>query len=292
LPVLTADEFGNNLKIHLPTIFVQIGGRNVAARTFVANQCKGLTASAIVRSPTGLAPLLDLRLRVLFHWERSGRSDEVAVPVIPSQLVGKEAMVSVSPPKLPRKSGEWTVSWLVGERVLSSQRIRTVTAKTFLDSLRVTDTRFVFETEKSGLQVRRHLPPLNEIRKAGPCFVVCSKEAGMAGMVHFQIVAQVPGSVRPPEALDQMAMITDGPTLISPSMLEVGDLAQITSFDLRHKNRNLGSLPLSPVPFAVLNGEGGFKPPSDFVWNSTAEEELLERLSKLMEIDRGNKGAN
>ena len=63
-----------------------VGGRNVAAQTFVANQCKGITASAIIRSPTGMAPLLDLRLRVVFHWERSGRSDEVVVPV---QINGK-----------------------------------------------------------------------------------------------------------------------------------------------------------------------------------------------------------
>ena len=292
LPVLTADDFIRDLRIHLPTIFVEVGGRSVAAQTFVTSQCKGLNASAVIRSPTGLAPLLDLRLRVVFRWERSGRSDEVAVPLVASQLNVKEAMVSVAPPKLPRKSGEWALTWMIGERTLATQRVRAVSPKAFLDSLRIVDTRFVFELEKNGLQVRRQLPPLAEIRRAGPCFLVCSREAGMAGMVNVQIVAQVQGAVQPPQTLDQTVLITDGPTLITPNLLDVSEIAQVTSFDLRHKKRTLGNLPMSPVPLATFNGEGGFKAPSDFLWSTTAEDELLERLTRLMDVDRGEPGRN
>ena len=42
LPLLTADEFARELRAHLPTVFVDVGGQNVAAQSFVANQCKGL----------------------------------------------------------------------------------------------------------------------------------------------------------------------------------------------------------------------------------------------------------
>lgn len=291
LPVLTAAEFAGDLTIHLPTTFVQINGNNVAARSFAANQCQGLSASAIVRSSTGLAPLLDLGLKVVFRAEQSDHIYDVPVILAGAQLAGKEALVSAAAPKLPRKSGEWTISWMVGDKVLASHRVRAVSLKTLLDSLRVTDTRFVVEAQKTGgLYVRRHLPPLNEIRKAAPCFVVSSKEAGMAGIVHFQVVAQVPGAVQPPTACDQTILITDGPTLVSSSLLDADELAQVSVFELRHKNRVFGSLPLSPVPLATLTGEGGFKSPSDFLWNNIAEDELLERLTKLMDVDRGVKG--
>ena len=286
LPVLSADEFARDLRIHLPTIFVNIGGQHVAAQSFVASQCKGLTATAIVRSSTGLAPLLDLGLRAVFRWERSGRSDVVPVALVASQLNGKEALVSVAPPKLPKRSGEWTVAWMIGERSLCAQRVRAVSPKMFLDSLRIVDTRFVVGSAKAGLCIVRQLPPLSEITKVGPCFLVSSKEAGVAGIAHFQIVAQVPGAVQPPSVMEQTVLVTDGPTLVSLPPLDVADLYQVTAFELRYKNRSLGSLPMSPVPHAVLNAEGGFKPPSDFLWNNVAEDELLERLTKLMDGER------
>jgi hypothetical protein len=287
LPVVTSEEFTRDLKIHLPTVFVHIGAKCVTAQSFVANQCKGLTATAIVRSPTGLTPLLDQNFRVVFRWERSGRMDEVAVPLVGSQLAGKEAMVSVIPPKLPRRSGEWSIFWMIGDRVLAAQGIRAVTSKVFLDSLRIADTRFVIETEKAGLQVRRQLPPLNEIRKAGPCFLICSREAGMAGIVNFEISAQGAGADKPAPIAVRTVLVTDGPTIVAADLIDASELSQVTCFDLRHKNRNLGSLPLSPVPLAAINGEGGFKAPGEFPWTNTAEDELLDRLARLMDVDRG-----
>lgn len=289
LPVLTPDEFARDLRIHLPTVFVSVGGRNVAAQTFVSTQCKGLTATAIVRSSTGLAPLLDLGLKAVFRWERSGRADEVPAPLVASQLGGKEALVSVSPPKLPRKSGEWTIAWLLGDRILSQQRVRSVSPTTFLRSLRIVDARFIIDVEKTGVRFARQLPPVAELRRAGPCFLVSSREPGMAGLVNFQVTAQVNGAVQPPMLVEQATLVSDGPTPVAPGMLEALELGQIIAFELRHKKRLLGSLPMSPVPVATLNAEGGFKPPTDFLWNSVAEEDLLERLTKLMDVDRGTK---
>ena len=47
-----------------------LGEQNVACQTFVSSQCKGLTASAVLTSPTSLAPLLDLGLSVEFCSDR------------------------------------------------------------------------------------------------------------------------------------------------------------------------------------------------------------------------------
>lgn len=290
LPVLTPDEFVRDLRIHLPTVFVQIAGQNIAAQTFVANQCKALTATAIVRSSTGLAPLLDLGLRAIFRWERSGRADEVAAPLVASQLTGKEAIVSVSPPKLPRKAGEWSIAWKLGDHLLSQQRIRAVSPATFLKSLRIVDTRFIVDAEKSGMRFARQLPPVAELRKAGPCFLVSSREPGMAGLATLHITAQVNGSIQSPLMLEQATLVTDGPTPVAPGLIDAVELAQVIAFELRLKKRLLGSLPLNPVPAATLTGEGGFKAPTDFLWNNVAEEDLLERLSKLMDVDRGTNG--
>jgi hypothetical protein len=65
-------------------------------------------------------------------------------------------------------------------------------------------------------------------------------------------------------------------------MVDVSDLAGLTGFELRHRGRALGVLSVSPVPSATFNAEGSFKPPPDFAWSNTAEDELAERLGKLM----------
>jgi hypothetical protein len=44
----------------------------------------------------------------------------------------------------------------------------------------------------------------------------------------------------------------------------------------------LGVLPLSPVPTATFTAEGGYKPPPEFTWSASAEDELSERLARLM----------
>jgi hypothetical protein len=286
LPVLTPDEFNRELRLHLPTVFVQIGTRNVAARTFVSTQCQGLAATAVVRSPSGLIPLLDAGLHVRFRSERTGRTEEVAAPLVASQLVGREALVSVVPTKLPRKIGEWTVSWALGDQVLSTHRLRAISLRAFHESLRVSDTRFLVASPKGDLRVARQLPPRAELARAGPCFLISSCEAGMAGLVRCQVVAQVPGAEQPQAVLDQEVFVTDGPSAVAPGMLEAAELSHVTAFDLRVRDRQLGALPLSPVPQANFNSEGAFKPPPDFSWTNLAEEELNERLSRLIDLTR------
>ena len=74
LPFLGREEFLQNLRLQMPTLFVRLGAESVACLTFVSNQCRGLLASAVLASPTSLVPLLDLDLQVEFRCERSGTS--------------------------------------------------------------------------------------------------------------------------------------------------------------------------------------------------------------------------
>ena len=105
----------------------------------------------------------------------------------------------------------------------------------------------------------------------------------MAGICRLCVHAQVPGGIRPPLLEEQETLITDGPTMFAPGTVEVADLGQLAAFDLRLKHRSLGLLPLSPVPSASFNNEGGFKPPAgDYIWTNAADEELTERLNRLM----------
>jgi len=283
LPVQTVGDFTNELRVNLPTVFVNVGGQQIAASSVVANQCRGLTATALLRSASGLAPLIDAGLRAVFSWSRSAGEISVPVPLVASQLNAREALVSASPPKVPRRTGEWQVTWMMGETVLAAQRLRAITPKAFHDSLRLLDTRFVVESEKAGLRVHRHLPPWPEVLRAAPCFVLGSREPGIAGMATVLLITSGQNDLASEKV---ETLVTDGPAMICGRFHSAAELQQIETFELRCRGRLLGGLPLSPVPLATINGEGGFRPQSEFLWNSSAEDELLERMSKLMETGR------
>ncbi|MFO0808965.1 MAG: hypothetical protein U0746_10105 [Gemmataceae bacterium] len=287
LPVLDAAEFQRNLRLQLPTMTVRVGDQSVACQTFVATQCKGVFASALLVSPTSLAPLVDLGLRVEFRSERDGKAFDVAVPLCSSQLAGRQALVAAALPAVPRRIGTWSATWRVGDAVLATQKVRAISLAAFQKSLRVSDTRFVVETPKDGVSLRRQAPPPGEATRVGPCFLVSSREPGMAGLATLQVLAQVPGAVRPPLLQEQQVLVTDGPTIFAPGTLDAADLTQVTTFELRQRTEVLGVLSLCPVPTATFTGEGGFKPPPEFTWTPTADDELSERLSRLLDGPRG-----
>jgi hypothetical protein len=288
LPYLPAEEFLTNLRLQMPTLFARLGERCVPAQTFVATQCKGLYATAVLRSPTSLAPMADLGLHVEFRSERDGVVQDVPVPLSSSQMRGREAVVTVAPRRHPRRMGSWSATWKVGDVVLAAQRVRAISQKAFQRSLRVADTRFVVATPKEGVQLRRQVPPLAEASRIGPCFLVCSREPGMAGVCKLEVFAQVPGSVSAPLLMSEEVLVTDGPTMFAPGTLDTGELGQVTAFELRLKGAQLGVLSLCPVPAATFTSEGGFKPPGDFSWSGAAEEELAERLNRLMDGRNAN----
>ena len=283
LPFLSREEFLQNLRLQLSSLFVRIGAENVACQTFVASQCRGLLANAVLLSPTSLAPLLDLDLQVEFRCERGGAAHRTPARLSSSQLAGRQALVAVMPHRYPRRIGAWTATWLLGDQPLGTQRIRAISQHHFLRSLRLSDTRFVVRAGDGPLRLARQAPPLEGLVRVGPCFLVSSSEPGMAGVCPLRMAAQVPGAIQPPLLQEQEVLITDGPAMVAPGTLDVADLAQVSGFELSVKGRMLGVLSLCPAPTAAFTSEGGFKPPHEFTWTAAAEEEMTDRLNRLLE---------
>jgi hypothetical protein len=283
LPYLGRDEFIQAVRLQMPTLCVRFDNESVACQTFVAAQCKGLIASALLVSPTSLVPLVDLDLSVEFKNERSGVSQSVPARLCSSQLSGRHALVTVAPRHFPRRIGSWVVTWMLADQPLATHRVRSISTRTFQRSLRVTDSRFVLRWPKGNVTVSRQVPPNEKPSRVGPCFLVSSREPGMAGMCRLQVQAQVPGAVQPPLLFEGDVLVTDGPKEFAPGTLDVADIEQLTAFELSLKGQALGVLSLCPAPTANFTAEGGFKPPHDYAWSPAAEEELTDRLNRLLE---------
>ena len=67
-----------------------------------------------------------------------------------------------------------------------------------------------------------------------------------------------------------------------PGTLDAGDVAQVSAFELRTASGSLGLLPLAPVPTATFTSEGGFRAPADYPWTPSADEEMRDRLDRLL----------
>jgi hypothetical protein len=281
IPVLSREDYLRQLRLESPTVYARLGGDAVACRTFVAGQCSGLLASAVLSSPAGLVPLLDLEIEVEFRREGARASRPVAVRLAASQLQGKSALLSVASPRAPRQLGEYVVAWRVGGEEVARQAMRAISAEAFQGSLRVVETRFVVQQEGQPVRVVRKPPLAGTASRVGPCFLVASGEPGMAGACVLTTVALVAGAVRPPLLQEQRVLITDGPALVAPGTLDATDLPYASGFELRTPAGVLGLLPLSPAPTAAIDGEGGFRPPPDYAWTPAAEEEMQDRLNRL-----------
>ncbi len=283
LPYLGRDEFLQSVRLQMPTLNVRLNNESVACQTFVATQCKGLICSAVLTSPTSLVPLLDMDLNVEFKNERGGAAQTVPARLCSSQLAGRHALVTVAPRRFPRRIGSWLVTWLLADQPLATHRIRAISTRMFQRSLRVTDSRFVLRWPKGNVTLARQVPPNEKPARVGPCFLVSSREPGMAGLCQLQVHAQVPGALQPPLLMEAEALITDGPKEFAPGTLDMADMGQLSAFELRLKGQTLGVLSLCPAPTATFSSEGGFKPPHDFAWSAAAEEELTDRLNRLLE---------
>jgi hypothetical protein len=93
----------------------------------------------------------------------------------------------------------------------------------------------------------------------------------------------VPGAVRSPLLLEQEVLVSDGPAVVAPGTLDAADLAGVSGFDLSVGGVSLGQLPLRPMPVASFTSEGGFAPPEEYTWSAAAEEEMNERLGRLLQ---------
>ena len=282
IPVVSADEYIAGLRIGTPTVSVRIDGTYIAARTFVTTQCQGLLASLVLRSPVGLAPLADLGVSVVFRSDRSGVDQTVRVPLTSAQLAAGEVLLTAAPAKLPKAAGNYSVDWQIGGRSLYRQRVSAVTGRRFTESLRISEARIVVADTDGGMRIVRQRSMADPAMPSGPSFTVASREPGAAGLVELDVAAMPSGAGTGNVVFRQTVLITDGPTVFAPGLMEVSSLSGLAGFELRHKSSVLGSVSVRPVPSAAFDGEGGFKPPPDFTWSNGADDELGERLSKLM----------
>jgi hypothetical protein len=285
LTVLQRAEFLKNLSLQFPTLAVRLGSHTVACQTFVTTQCKGLMASAVLHSPTSLAPLADVDLHVDLRLEGSASGTAIPVRLSSSQLKGKQALLTVCPPQFPRRCGTYVSSWMVNEQVLATQKIKAISKSQFMRSLRISDTRLILQTSSGEVRLARQMPapPAPGIVRVGPCFLVSSGEIGMAAVCPMRVCAQFVDGMQTPVLLEQEVLVTDGPAPFVPGTIEIAEMANMTAFELQIGTRTLGALPLTPAPVALFDAEGGFKPPPDYGWSSAAEDQLQEKLSKLLE---------
>ena len=127
------------------------------------------------------------------------------------------------------------------------------------------------------------MPELAGVSRIGPCFLVSSSEVGMAGLCPLDVRAQLAGGLQTPVLLEQELLVTDGPAPFVPGTLDVREIEQMTAFELRAGNRSLGLLPLTAAPVAAFDAEGGFKTAPEYAWSTAAEDQLQEKLAKLLE---------
>ena len=308
LPFLPADVFLRNLCLRSPTVFALLVGKwhetgdcplvetryNIASQTLAEGQCNGLSAGGILVSPTSLLPLSDFGLRVEIADRRTESSESVAVRLSGAQLLGKEVSLSVSLPPWPYRVGTCSVRWILADRLLAHAEIRVISAAAFQQSLYLAEGRFLSQGRHGGATLfRHHLLAHDDTNALRPCFLVASREPGMAGLCPVEVRVQFRDPSRRPLVYKQEMLLTDRPSLCIPS-LERGDaplltdFQQIRCFELLSKGRILGTLPVSPTPAAAFTGEGGFRAAADFDWTSFTEEELLDRLEKLMETGEDN----
>ena len=168
IPVLTPEMFLANLQVASPTTVVRVAGQGMAATAFVGSDCKGLFASALLRSHYGLSPVAELGLWVEFRRERTGRLFTVPVPLSATQRAATEALVTAACPKVPKQAGAWTVVWRVGREELARRRIEVLPVRRFEESVRVLDTRFAVTDKTGAMRVVRNRPRPERWKASGP----------------------------------------------------------------------------------------------------------------------------
>jgi hypothetical protein len=236
----------------------------------------------VLTSPTSLVPIQDLDLHLDFRFDRGGMIQSLPIQLSSSQLTSRQALVTVVPRK-PRRLGPWQATWKLGHLNLATRRIKAITARQFQHSLQISATRFVIQDGKGQITLSRMLPPLDGMARLGPCFCLTSSEQEMAGICALQARAQINGVAQGPILAEEEVLITDGPCPFVPGTLALSELEDVTGFELRLKGRLLGVLPLTRAPEASFSSEGGFRPAADFVWSPAADDELGERLGRLLD---------
>ncbi|MCI0702393.1 MAG: hypothetical protein L0241_15025 [Planctomycetia bacterium] len=282
ISVLTPTTFLSGLSVLNPTVAARFGGTTVAATAFVPDRCESLMAVAALKCEHRLAALSELGLRVVFRDERSQTDHAVPILLPAAQLMRPEAVVVAVCPVSPREVGAWGVSWMAGDRTLVAQRVHAIPGERFEACVRLIDTRFAVVDNTGAVRTIKLPPSLASLSRVGPCFVLSGTDPGAAGMCRFEVRGMANGELHPVIWRDVEAVVTDSPTPFVPALFDAADLTRVNGFELRLNGRLLGIASLRPVPAATINAEGGFAPPPEFTWSAAAEDELADRLKRLM----------
>ncbi|HTD76583.1 MAG TPA: hypothetical protein VK898_03030, partial [Chloroflexota bacterium] len=254
LPIVSLDDFLRQLQVQMPSAHVRLGEQTIACQTFVSGQCQALTVTSLLSSPAGLVPLADMDLRIEVRREDGGLVSRVPVRFTSSQLRSRQALVAVMPPR-PRRTGAWQIQWLLDDHLLTTHRIRAISKRHFLRSLRVSTTRFVVQAKSDAMHVVRVLPPLDAVQRVGPCFMVSSGEPGMAGLANLRVRARLENGLQASVLHEREQLVTDGPLPLFPGTVPVSELAHVKHFALESTVGTVGILPLAPVPSASFTSE-------------------------------------
>ncbi|HXG11527.1 MAG TPA: hypothetical protein VNK04_17360 [Gemmataceae bacterium] len=279
IPYLTVEEFVAGLQLEAPTIFALLEGHSIPCRAVVADQVPDLMACALLKSPTSLLPVVDLNLTLEVAEPRGGHFQAFPVHLAASQIIARQALVSVRPAWRPGPlDGTWEVRWTVTGRVLGQSELRVLSPDAFQRSIYMTDAR-----RRGGTRDADHRPAGGE-QTAG--FLLASREAGLAARCRVEVRVYFKDHCRPPETVQTEVLVTDVP-FFAPSAVPVEDLQQISAIELFHHGEFLGAVSNCPMPTASFTSEGGFSAPEPFPWTAFAEVELEERLRRLMEVSPG-----
>jgi hypothetical protein len=284
LPYLAQEDFLRGLRMESSALVAQVGKYAVPCEAVVAEQCRGLRASGLLTSPTSLLPLLDLDLSVTFTDHGAHTSQTVPVCLSLQQLTGRQALLGAGVPGWPGPPGPWSARWTAAGRWLAGSAACALSAQELRQSIYLIDGRYACERADGQRSYSSYLPPREGVRQVGPCFRLASREAGVAGLCTLELRTRFKDPARPPEVLRQEVLVSDGPSLFVPPLRGAEDFEQVASFDLYARGELLGSVAGCRRPVMRFTAEGGFHEPADFDWTPVTEQELAERLRRLMDV--------
>jgi hypothetical protein len=282
VPFVSPESFFAGLCLRSAAVFASLGKCTVQCRALLEEQCHGWSASGILSSSTSLLPLADHPITAEFTDSSSGYAHGMPIRLTPSQLQARETLIAAFPPWQQDHLGRCAIRWMLRDRLLARVEMRLVDLPRLLQSLYLIDARYLFQESRGTFAVSRHLPAEVGSSRLRPCFLVASREPGVAAICPFEVRIHFREPELGPRTFCQDVLVTDGPSVCLPPGMSAEDFKEVRAFELLCLGRSLGILSASPTPAASFTDEGGFRPPANYSWTPVAEEELLERLQRLM----------
>jgi hypothetical protein len=316
LPVLSKEQFLQDLQLRVPTVYARLGPYHLPCQTVVDRQASGWLASGLLASPTCLLPAVDLPCVIEFIDPEANQSIRVPVPLSGQQLIAHQALVSAAPPEddkvtrwqgdkvteasgsapspshlatLPPchhllREGRKIVQWTVAGRLLARREVRVISTQKFQQSLHLVQAYYSYRDASGSVVYSRYLPTPADAPDVGPYFLIGSREPALAAWCHVQLRSHFKGSAGPPQIEEQVLLLNGGPVPCTTSLGHHVESQHLSSFELLSKGERLGLLPLGPRHVATFTSEGGFLATEELPWTEINEEELADHLHRLMAL--------